>query len=228
MTDAESLQERPIAVQIGFNKCATLSLTKLFNRSGVNSLHCNWSKGQSRREKPLYQARIHRNLTVGRPAFEGLGQFSGFFGLELVRPKRHFENFKQFQAISEAYPKAKFILNIREKGKWLRSRARHTNGVYLAKYMALYSETEEQVFARWARDFDNHHANVQAYFADKPGRLVEFDIAADNISKVTEFFAPGFQLDPVHWEHAHKTSDKSWAQQEDDRWSDFDFSRFSA
>ncbi|MBY6069078.1 hypothetical protein KUW17_20210 [Leisingera aquaemixtae] len=228
MTDAASSQERTIAVQIGFNKCATLSLTRLFNRSGVNSLHCNWSKGKGRQEKPPYQARIHRNLTAGRPAFEGLERFSGFFDLELIRTKRHYENFKQFQAIAEAYPNAKFILNTRDKAKWLRSRARHTNGLYLSKNMALYNESEDQVFARWSREFDSHHANVRAYFSDKPGRLAEFDIAADPISKITDFFAPEFALDPAHWEHAHKTSDKSWAQQEEDRWSSFDFSRFSA
>ncbi|NSY39534.1 hypothetical protein [Leisingera sp. ANG59] len=117
MTDAASTQERPIAVQIGFNKCATLSLTRLFNRSGVNSLHCNWSKGKGRQEKPLYQARIHRNLKAGRPAFEGLERFSSFFD-------------------------------------------------------------------------------------------------------------PEFDLDPAYWEHAHKTSDKSWVQQKKDRWSNFDFERF--
>ncbi|WP_027238264.1 sulfotransferase [Leisingera caerulea] len=228
MTDAAAPQERPIAVQIGFNKCATLSLTRLFNRSGVNSLHCNWSKGKGRQEKPLYQARIHRNLSTGRPAFAGLERFSGFFDLELIRPKRHYENFKQFQAIAEAYPKAKFILNTRDKAKWLRSRARHTNGLYLSKHMAFYNESEEQVIARWAQDFDTHHAHVRSYFADKPGRLLEFDIAADPINKITDFFASDFRLDPVHWGHAHKTSDKSWAQQEEDRWSSFDFTRFCA
>lgn len=228
MTDAATPQQRPIAVQIGFNKCATLSLTRLFNRSGVNALHCNWSKGKGRQEKPPYQARIHNNLQAGRPAFDGLARFSGFFDLELIRPKRHYENFKQFQAITEAYPKAKFILNTRDKAKWLRSRARHTNGLYLSKNMALYNESEEQVFVRWARDFDTHHANVRSYFANKPGRLVDFDIAADPISKITDFFSSDFRLDPVHWGHAHKTSDKSWAQQEEDRWTSFDFTRFCA
>ncbi|MFW8637121.1 sulfotransferase [Cribrihabitans pelagius] len=228
MTDAAAPQDRPIAVQIGFNKCATLSLTRLFNRSGVNALHCNWSKGKGRKEKPPYQARIHRNLKAGRPAFTGLDRFSGFFDLELIRAKRHYENFKQFQAIAEAYPKAKFILNTRGKAKWLRSRARHTNGLYLSKHMALHNESEEQVFARWARDFDTHHANVRAYFADKPGRLLEFDITADPIAKLTGFFAPDFTLDPAHWGHAHKTSDKSWAQQDEDRWSSFDFARFGS
>lgn len=226
MTDTTAPQQRPIAVQIGFNKCATLSLTRLFNRSGVKALHCNWSKGKGRQAKPPYQVRIHRNLKAGRPAFEGLERFSGFFDLELIRPKRHHENFKQFKAIAEAYPKAKFILNTRDKTKWLRSRARHTNGLYLSKNMALYNETKEQVFARWARDFDSHHANVRAYFADKPDRLVEFNISDESISKITDFFAPVFQIDPSHWEHAHKTSEKSWAQEAEDRWRTFDFTRF--
>ena len=219
---------RPIVVQIGFNKCATLSLTRLFNRSGVPSLHCNWSRGVGRGTKPPYQAQIHRNLANGRPAFEGLDRFSGFFDLELLRPKRHFENFKQFAAIAETYPNARFILNIRDKAAWLKSRARHDEGRYLALQKGIYGETEEQVLARWSRDFDDHHAAVRAYFAERPGRLVEFDIAGDDIAKLVDFFAPEFTLDPAHWGHAHKTDDKSWAGTESDRMSSADFARFSA
>ena len=218
---------RPMAVQIGFNKCATLSLTRLFNRSGVPSLHCNWSRGVGRKTKPPYQTLIHRNIRDGKPPFDGLDPFRGFFDLELIRPKRHFENFKQFPKIAEAYPNAKFILNTRDKAPWLKSRARHTEGKYLSKYKALYDETEDQVFERWSRDFDAHHAAVRAYFAERPGRLIEFDIGRDDIGTLVDFFAPDFTLDPAHWEHAHKTDDKSWAKGGTDPMGGADFDRFS-
>lgn len=227
---AEAALMRPIVVQIGFNKCATLSLTRMFNRSGVRSLHCNWSRGLNRQagkaKKARYQARIHDNLAAGRPAFEGFDKFSGFFDLELIRMKRHCENFKHFAAISETYPNAKFILNTRDKAKWLRSRARHSNGLYLEKYMSLYKESEEQVFARWAADFDSHHAAVRQYFADQPDRLVDFEISTDPIATIVDFVAPNFTLDPSHWGHAHKTNDKSWATEAQDRWADYDFTAF--
>lgn len=227
MTDTPSPLQRPLAVQIGFNKCATLSLTRLFNRSGVKSLHCNWPGRRKDNTAPPYQLRIQRNLKNGKPAFAGLDQFSGFFDLELIRPQRHFENFKQFRTIAATYPNARFILNTRDKIKWLRSRARHTDGLYLAKYMALYDESEDLIFARWARDFDIHHAAVRDYFSDKPERLVEFNIDTDDISKVVKFFSETFELDPTSWEHVHKTNDKSWAQKESDDWDSFDFQKYA-
>jgi hypothetical protein len=223
-----SAVDRPVAVQIGFNKCATLSLTRLFNRSGVRSLHCNWSRGKGRNATPPYQVRIHRNIVAQRPAFDGLDRFSGFFDLEHIRQQNHFENFKHFKVICETYPNARFILNVRDKAKWLRSRARHTGGVYLAKYMKIYNASEEEVFARWAQDFEAHHAAVRAYFADKPDRLVEFEISSEPISKIVTFFQPDFNLNPEHWGHAHKTNEKAWAETEKDRWADYDFSRFGA
>jgi len=204
--------QRPMAVQIGFNKCATLSLTRLFNRSGVNSVHCNWSKGHPNSKKPHYQGKIHRNLQTGRPAFDGFARFSAFFDLELIRSKRHFENFKQFATIAQTYPNAKFILNLRHKEDWVRSRTRHSNGKYLNKYKQNYNETEAEVLARWAQDFDHHHTQVRRYFQSQPHRLVEFHINTDPIEKLVDFFADSLPLDPLHWGHAHKTDDKKWAQ----------------
>lgn len=207
--------EKPIVVQIGFNKCATKSLTILFAKSGYNALHYNFRFFRGTRKKASErpaQEKIFQNIKAGRPAFTGFEDIDAFFDLEFHRPNMRRENFKSFREIHEFYPNAKFILNMREKEAWLNSRRRHQDGKYLAKFMSIYDETEDQIIQRWAEDYDSHHAQVREFFRPYPGKLLEFQIETDDVSKVIEFVKPDFKLNPEKWGHYHKSKNPAEAE----------------
>jgi len=197
--------QRDFIFQIGFNKCATTALLWLFTNSGVPTLHGAGRKYRRTGHHTVSlrhpQITIHHNICAGLPPVTGLEDFSAFLDMEHVRTKDGMivENFKFFDRFAAAYPNAKFILNLRDKSDWLRSRARHAKGEYLSLAMRRLNMDQDMVLARWADEFDRHNAAVRNFFEKEEDRLVVFDIDNDPVEKIVDFCAPNFVLDPVHW-----------------------------
>ncbi|MEO0999364.1 MAG: sulfotransferase, partial [Pseudomonadota bacterium] len=177
----------PYLFQVGFNKCGTTSLYELFQRSGVPAMHGFLPKEHMAPMKQSRRAVIQRHVrkSVANPE-NPLGKLSrtgvrAFFDMELVSATECIENFRHFPVFARAYPDAIFLLNTRERDDWLRSRARHLDGTYLAAATTRLAKSEDEVLAIWADDFDGHHEAVRTFFRDTPERLVEFHITRDGI-----------------------------------------------
>jgi hypothetical protein len=199
----------PRVFQIGFNRCATGALFKLFQNSGVRSLHHMGRKHRKAGDLTLIdlnpQKVIHKNLRRGRPPVEGLDEFTGFFDMEYTDRHKRFENYRYFAQFAEAYPDALFIFNTRDKDRWLRSRIAHNRGKFLQKTTDLMGMTPEAVLEHWAEHYDIHTAEVAAYFADKPHRCLRFEVDRDPIDKLLRFFQPYYKLNPKRWKPVHQT-----------------------
>lgn len=194
---------RPIVVQIGYNKCATTSLYKLFDTSGYKSLHFTGKKYRRQNDPEVAsqnpQIRIGTNILKGRPAFEGLDTFSAFFDLQWYNGDQTIENFKSFQIINETYPNAKFILNTRDPMSWVFSRAIHGESRLLNRAKKTGKVAGLQVLNNWLKDYNLHNDEVRSYFTAHPGRLLEYNIDKEPITKVCDFVAPDFHILSSKW-----------------------------
>lgn len=199
----------PRVFQIGFNKCATNALYKLFDGSGVKSLHWCGRRYRKRFDPEIVgrnpQAEIAKNIRKGRPPVAGFDSFTAFFDLEYSTQDVEIENFRAFREMDAAYPDALFILNTRDKGAWIRSRARHADGRYVEKWMKRLGTDEPGVYEHWSRDFDDHHKAVKTHFGHSPHRLLVFDIDQNTPQQIADWVAPWYTLDTGKWKQLYVT-----------------------
>lgn len=207
MSDATA--EGPFVFQIGFNRCATGALFKLFQNSGVPSLHHCGRRHRKAGDYTLLnqnpQKIIDRNIRHGRPPVEGLEKYRAFFDMEFTDPARRIENYRHFARFAEAYPDALFIMNVRDKDAWLKSRIAHNDGKYLRKLSELYNVSHDETVALWAEHFERHVNEVVSYFGPESPRLLWFDIDRDPVEKVVTFVRPWYALDTRRWKLVHQT-----------------------
>ena len=183
------MSTRPKVFVIGLNKTATRSIFMLFKRSGYRGMH--YSHGILARD-------IADSKQTRRPASGAVRRrrrLHGHGGCERP-PTGPFEGYAEYAHLDAHYPDAKFVLNIRGLNGWLRSRMLHREGSYFRKWAALYGTDDPiEVMTRWKAQYEDHHDAVRAYFADKPGRLLEFRIGKDDPRALVEFMAPDYELD---------------------------------
>jgi len=171
--------------QIGFNKCGTRSLYRFLQRNGIYSAHFN---------RGLLALRLHENIAAGRKPLHGkLDRFVGFTDVQRVTQSEVIEGVDFYRELYNYYPNSYFILNTRDKAGWLKSRQNHGAGNYMRRYqLGLGLPDVDAVLDYWKRQWDRHHARLQDFFADKPDRLVVFDIKQDDPQKLVDFLSPDF------------------------------------
>lgn len=182
----------PKVFQIGMNKTGTRSIFMLFKRSGYKSAH--WAKG-----------RIAEDIARASAADETpLGDWDDtvlFTDMESVHGEwEPIEGYGYFAFLEQKFPDAKFILNTRDVNAWLVSRMLHREGKYFRYFVRHYATNDPiEIMQRWKQSWVDHHEKVRAYFADKPGKLLEFQLGVDEGEKLRDFFAPEIALDLAHW-----------------------------
>lgn len=184
--DLSTLRARTTRIfQLGFNKCGTTSLYRFLQRSGISATRFN---------RGLLAARIEENIVAGRKPLAGeFARFAAFTDMHRLSRFSVIEGIQYFRQLHQYYPSSYFILNTRDKEGWLQSRLAHRGGTYAQRYArALKLPDEAAVVQRWSLDWDTHHQSVMDYFADKPGRLLVYDIKTGNPQDVVDFLAPDF------------------------------------
>jgi hypothetical protein len=153
---------------IGLHKTATTSLHKAFQILGFDSLH--WGTG----EAPLIWQEMK---TLGKS--KTLERFYALCDLPIPL---------LYQRLDESYPGSKFILTIRDEGKWLKS----VEGLWDEKrnptrwmwdawpfshhiHTALYGQREFDAAVMLER-YRRHNAEVRAYFKYRPQDLLVMDM----------------------------------------------------
>jgi hypothetical protein len=171
--------------QIGFNKCATSTLFRYFERNGVPAIH--WDHGDLAR-------RFETRMAAGEDPFDHYRDVVFFSDMSYVTTNTVFDVYKHFDYIHRFYPDALFILNTRDKEAWVQSRINHPN--LDARYEEAFGlKGREAVMDYWRGEWDEHHARVRDFFADKPGQLLVFDIDRDGPAELAAFVAPHYRLD---------------------------------
>lgn len=213
---------RPRVFQIGFNRCGTDSICTFFRRNGHRAAH--WRRGRIAEAMEL--ARLE-----GRPLLTWAADFDVYTDMERVALRRrtagpvlrHLRRklgverlekpiyaFKHFRLLDRQYPGSRFILNVRDVDRWIASRLRFEaadGGLYRFCVHGEHAHDSEAALTDcWRREWDEHLADVSAYFADRPRDLLVFDVETDLPEKMVRFFErAGYGLDPRLWPWKNRT-----------------------
>ncbi|MCA0964730.1 sulfotransferase [Salipiger bermudensis] len=181
---------------IGLNKTGTTSLHHLLSASGVSSVH--WKIPA----RPVFLGKtIYRNFSAGLPLLHGIDQFVGYSEFTFTSNEIHLDGTRLFKSLYEEYPTSYFILNTRDKDRWIASRANHfsdTYGMYIDRFKKCVNLSEEAVKDLWAKQYDEHLVNVRDFFSGSPNFL-EFNIETDPAENIANLVAADFKIDSSKW-----------------------------
>jgi len=166
--------------QIGFNKCGTSSIYYRLDALGFSATHLKTHDGR-------YIASImQENLYHGQHILTGLEAYDAFTDIEDVREDAFVEGYKFYPQILRQVDDARFILNIRDRERWVRSRLEHNNGAYAAALLKLSGlPTLDALAESWRQDWNCHLEQVSATIpAD---RLLVHDIETDDPADIDRF-----------------------------------------
>ena len=190
--------------QIGFSKCGTATLAGFFNANGIRTIHHQFGHLAF----TMYD-NYKNNKTLLAPIYQHYIVFTDMENMFYDPPINI--GMIMFKEIDKQYPGSKFILNVRDKNAWLKSRSLHPiNNRNSTTILELNAEilhtTKEEVLSRWSKEWDDHLRAVKDYFKDRPNDLLVFDIEKDEPQKLVNFFKEDFNLDAKYYKHLNKTS----------------------
>ncbi len=126
------------------------------------------------------------NLDCGRHILTELEEYDAFTDLEHLREDVFVEGYKLYPQIFQQVDDAWFILNIRDRERWIRSRLDHNDGTYAAALLRLSGEPSLDTLAEsWRQDWTCHIEQVKATIS--PDRLLVYDIETDDPATIDEF-----------------------------------------
>ena len=190
--------------QIGFNKCGTRSLNHLFKKNGIKTIHYGGGKiaetmfKHYKKNEPLIDIR-YRNITF-------------FSDMEsIVNPETPlYVSQHLFKNLYYQYPNSIFILNIRNKDNWIKSRLNHgskSNEVkYLKIIMSKMNMSRKEVIKLWSEEWDTHIKNVKEFFNDKPNKLIIYNIETEPIDVLITKLKPYININKELYKHIGKTN----------------------
>lgn len=189
--------------QIGFNKCGTRSLNHLMKRNNIKSVHYGGGKiaetmfRHYKNNEPLIDIR-YRDIVF-------------FSDMEsVVKPKTPLYVAQTlFKELYQQYPNSIFLLNVRDKEKWLLSRINHGNRKHEVEYLKTICEktgmSEEETIDYWSNEWDKHIKNVLDFFKNKPGKLIVYNIEKQPIESLVKKLKPFINLNSELYKHLGKT-----------------------
>lgn len=185
----------PKVFQVGFNKCATRSLTELFARSGHLAAHHKFKPrfGRNRNIAEL----VRTNVATGRKMFAGFDQYVFYADLMIQTRSETYEVYKDFRRVLEDYPGTILLLNYRDREDWIRSRLKHGHGTFCEMVMEANGfSTRDECADFWRADWDAHLADVRAAMVDRPEQLVEYNIDTQTVDDLVAAL-PAYKLNPT-------------------------------
>ncbi len=182
--------------QIGFNRCGTTSLHIFFLRNGISSVH--WDRG---RIALSFRAR----MAAGEDPVADYPGTLAFSDMMWLGDGVLIEAYKHIDYIQRFHPQARFVLNTRDREKWIESRLNHVHPMAQRYAEVLGLPDIAAVTEYWRREWEEHHRYVRGWFGDSPSLLI-FDIEKDDAAKLTRFLEPDFgTLDASHWGWHHRS-----------------------
>lgn len=179
--------------QIGFNKCGTSSIHATILAAGHRSLH--FKKGEIARTFCLRKMNKKRLIPK---KWNNVVLFSDM--------EDHFEGhyaYMLFKILDKQYPGSKFILNTRNRERWIESRIKHRGYLEVDKKRRKMSTVS--IIALWKQQWDFHHSDVLSYFKNRPQDLLVLDIETCDGRELARFL-PRLKLGSLL--HKNKTREK--------------------
>jgi hypothetical protein len=191
---------------IGFNKCGTTSLHKMFRRAGLASSHYRHHGADG--SSAIIAEKMDQNARKGLPLLDGIADATAYSDMDMCQKRSYLSGIGQFRLLDRQYPGSRFILNTRDPENWLNSRCRHFDGGYLRRAMAQAGVRDmHEMRAIWRLDWHAHHAALQVHFATRRDQFLIFDIERDD-PKTLCAFLPEYGLKPGQWRHHNRTPEE--------------------
>ena len=173
--------------QIGFNKCGTTFIARLFEMNGYPTVH--WAEGA------LAEDIAWSKLAGIKPLQPWADTTVAFTDMESVRYLNMpiIEAFKEYRFLDESWPGSVFLLNTRNVEDWVISRYMHRGGSYARAYAQIRGVALPDLADLWAGEWEAHLAACRAYFAGR-AEFVEIDIDQAAPGDYRDALAPWFDL----------------------------------
>jgi hypothetical protein len=172
---------------IGLRKTGTRSIAAATRALGLRTLH----KGGRGTSNLVEQAEAE-----GVPLLTHLGEgYDAYFDVKAIETR--------YAELDRQYPGSRFILSLRDEEAWLDSYEKHVLGnqarAKRGEYDGVLLIVDREA---WRAERAAHHEAVRAYFADRPGDLLEFDIGVgDGWEKLAPFLGKPIPTEPFPWEN---------------------------
>lgn len=173
--------------QIGFNRCGTSSLFKLFDKytdPKISAIH--WDSNQLANT-------ILRNIQQKRDALVGYEKYTFFCDMESNYSTGNVPLYipifiSYYKLLDKQYKGSKFILNIRNIDNWIKSRINYLNKRYAQHQKKYYHvESDEKLIEIWKNQWYDHYESVVKYFTGTD-KLLIYNVESDPLSKIIDFF----------------------------------------
>lgn len=153
---------------IGFNKTATSSFHDFFINNKYRSVH--WMHNDKKVINiMLNNIKNNRNILFN-------------VNYRVYLDFMHDQHLDIYKELYKQYPNAKFILQLRNKEKWIASRLNAGGGNYIIHYNKYCSDkdlTVPEVVKLWSEVYDQHINDVKDFFSDK-NNLYIYNIDDEN------------------------------------------------
>ncbi len=166
---------------VGFNRCGTTAIAEMLSNNGIKAVHHVYVRGDEKRNIALD---IQTNIEAGRLPLDGMDDIDAFTDVELVSSDKIIQGNKFFPEIMESYPNMKFILNIRNRDDWIKSRLSFPN--YMQRHVEYHGKDEPDIIGMWEKDWDDHINLVTKTIPED--RLLIMDLEAPNQEQIDSFF----------------------------------------
>jgi hypothetical protein len=103
---------------------------------------------------------------------------------------------QSLERLDSMYPRARFILQVRDLESWIYSRLAHIDRLKTRSASSKNWDTSASSVKHWITQRNTHHISVLRYFADRPGDLLVVNYIRDRkaSSKIGDFL--GVAADP--------------------------------
>lgn len=177
--------------QIGFNKCGTTSLHKMFCDAGLKSIH--WAGGH-------FASGINFNAKYDRKLLSNLASYDCYTDIENYWTQSY-PLVSYFKLLDEQYENSIFIFNTRDVDKWITSRL-NFGSLYIAASLELRANSKKRVAEIWKAQYYAHLENARDYFGDSD-RFCEFRIETEG--QKVEQFMKYWGVEGCEFKHLHKS-----------------------
>lgn len=177
----------PKFFQIGFNKCGTTFIARLFEMNDIPVVH--WLEGD------LAEDIAYSKLTGRPPLQKWADNITAFTDMESVRFLNMpiVEAFKEYEYLDAHFPGSVFLLNTRNMEDWIISRYMHRGGGYARACAQLLGVSVGDLADIWKEDWYRHLRECRTYFDGRP-EFIEINIDEAEPEDYRKALSPWFDL----------------------------------
>jgi hypothetical protein len=158
--------------QIGFNRCATQSITEALSSQGIAAIHYLWKPNLKKKTHANIALTMHQNITSGKKILHGnLSSYQAFLDMEYARGDEILTFYTYFKEMYQQYPNSIFIMNTRPIQEWIMSRIKIGKGSHAQPY---YKNINENKLKKWVHHYFNHSIEVRNFFLENENRSYYF------------------------------------------------------